>query len=78
MAYPLGPEAGIPLHKAPMDLAAISEVVQTVYKSRGGAPDAEPAISAEQLMYSAAGERVVTRLMGRYQWQDVFIATKVQ
>lgn len=78
MAYPLGPEAGRPLHKAPMDLAAISEVVQAVYKSRGGAPDAEPAISAEQLMYSAAGERVVSHLLNRYQWHDVFIATKMQ
>lgn len=78
VAYPLGPEAGVPLHKSPMDLEAISEVVQAVYTSRGGNPETEAAISAEQLMYSAAGERVVSRLMGRYQWQDVFIATRIQ
>jgi len=28
VAYPMGPEAGAPLHRAPMDLAAIAEVVQ--------------------------------------------------
>lgn len=78
VAYPFGPDAGMLLHKVPMDLAAISKVVQAVYVSRGGDPAAtEPAISAEQLMYSSMGERVVSRLMGRYQWQDVYTSTRI-
>ena len=78
VAYPFGREAAVPLHKAPLDLEAIRQVVAAVYAARGGAPDCTPAISAEQLMYSAAGERVVTHLLGRYQWHDLFIATKMQ
>lgn len=39
---------------------------------------AQPAtIKASQLMYSAACERVVTLLLHRYQWKDVYIAARV-
>ena len=44
------------------------------------APDAvaaTPTISAEQLMYSAGGERLVVQLMQRYQWKDLYVATKL-
>lgn len=76
-AYPLGPEAGAAIHRAPLDQAQIAGVVETIYKARGGKPDGTPAISAEQLMYSMHGEKVVSHLMGRYLWKDVFVSTKL-
>jgi hypothetical protein len=44
-------------------------------EAQAAAVNAEPAsIKPSQLMYSAATERVVTLLLHRYQWVDVFIS----
>lgn len=37
----------------------------------------EPTVSAEQLMYSAGGERFVKRMLERYAWKDAFVATRL-
>lgn len=37
-----------------------------------------PYVAAEQLMYSAAGERLVVHQLHRYQWKDLYVATKMQ
>jgi hypothetical protein len=48
---------------------------------RAGGPataaNAEPTVTAEQLMYSAAGERFVKRMLERYAWKDSFVATRL-
>lgn len=72
VAYPLGPELGQDIHRSPMSGEELAGVVSQIYTSRGGKADGTPAISAEQLMYSAFGERVVSHLLGRYQWKDLF------
>lgn len=77
VSYPLGIEAGKDIHRSPMDQEAIAEVVNTIYTGRGGATGSPASISAEQLMYSVAGEKLVKHLLGRYQWKDAYIATKV-
>jgi hypothetical protein len=38
---------------------------------------AEPSVSAEQLMYSAGGERLVAQLLHRYQWKDIYVLSKM-
>lgn len=61
-----------------MDEAALGEVLTKIYTSRGGNPhEATPAISAEQLMYGAHGEKIVSHLLGRYKWHDLLIATRL-
>lgn len=77
VAYPLGPKAAQPLGRAPVEPAAMADLVASIYTSRGGDPKAAPAITAEQLMYSATGEKVLNSLMGRYQLKDLFMATKL-
>lgn len=48
----------------------------TAADAQAAASDAEPAsIKPSQLMYSAATERVLTLLLHRYQWVDVFVNT---
>ncbi|KAL6765964.1 protein associated with central pair microtubule complex [Haematococcus lacustris] len=76
VAYPMGIVAGADVHRVPMDQQALAAVVETLHKARGGLVNALPAITAEQLMYSASGEQVVKRLLGRYQWKDFYTATK--
>lgn len=39
--------------------------------------DVEASISAEQLMYSAGGEKLVAQLLHRYQWKDVYVLSKM-
>ncbi len=39
--------------------------------------DEEPTVTAEQLMYSAGGERFVKRMLERYAWKDAFVATRL-
>ncbi|GFR40940.1 hypothetical protein Agub_g1600 [Astrephomene gubernaculifera] len=41
------------------------------------ASTADPTVTAEQLMYSAAGERFVKRMLDRYAWKDAFVATRL-
>lgn len=77
MAYPLGPEAGKDLHRSPLSPHEVERVVQGVFQARGGAAGATPSVSAEQLMYSSAGEQLVKRLFDRYAWKDAFVATKL-
>ncbi|KXZ56759.1 hypothetical protein GPECTOR_1g684 [Gonium pectorale] len=38
---------------------------------------ADATVTAEQLMYSAAGERFVKRMLERYAWKDAFVATRL-
>ncbi|KAG2442556.1 hypothetical protein HXX76_002642 [Chlamydomonas incerta] len=37
----------------------------------------EASVTAEQLMYSAGGERFVKRMLERYAWKDAFVATRL-
>ncbi|GIL73035.1 hypothetical protein Vretimale_4669 [Volvox reticuliferus] len=47
-------------------------------RSGGSAASApEPTVTAEQLMYSAGGERFVKRMLDRYAWKDSFVATRL-
>ncbi|KAG2448325.1 hypothetical protein HYH02_006909 [Chlamydomonas schloesseri] len=41
------------------------------------AASGEPSVTAEQLMYSAGGERFVKRMLERYAWKDAFVATRL-
>ncbi len=36
-----------------------------------------PTVTAEQLIYSAGGERLVAQVLHRYQWKDIYVATKL-
>ncbi|GLC51118.1 hypothetical protein PLESTB_000467700 [Pleodorina starrii] len=45
--------------------------------SAAAAAAANPMVSAEQLMYSAGGERFVKRMLERYAWKDSFVATRL-
>jgi hypothetical protein len=76
-AYPLGHEPGAAIHRVPLDQGQIAEVVETIHRARGGKPDGLPVVSAEQVMYSCYGERVVSHLMGRYQWKDLYVAARL-
>lgn len=68
-------------------------MVQSIYESRKPAPGTAaaaaaaastaavptpPYVAAEQLMYSAAGERLLVHQLHRYQWKDLYVATKMQ
>ncbi|EFJ52136.1 hypothetical protein VOLCADRAFT_103155 [Volvox carteri f. nagariensis] len=106
IAYPLGAEAGIELHRSPFSHEEVAAVVRAVWESRNppkppapsagsrgatppsgvgraGGPTAaaatagEPTVTAEQLMYSAGGERFVKRMLERYAWKDSFVATRL-
>lgn len=80
LVYPLGPESGKPIERSPFDLDAVAGVVSSVWDSRkpaGTGQDEPAAVTAEQLMYSAHGERLVTRMLHRYQWKDIYVASKL-
>jgi hypothetical protein len=76
-AYPLGPDPGSAIQRVPLDQEQVAQVVETIYRARGGKADGAPVVSAEQLMYSSYGEKVVSHLMGRYQWKDLYVATRL-
>mmetsp|Transcript_35241 Transcript_35241/g.78424 ORF Transcript_35241/g.78424 Transcript_35241/m.78424 type:complete len:1824 (+) Transcript_35241:146-5617(+) len=76
-AYPLGTETGKDIHRVPLDLAAVEDIVKTVYTSRGGAAEGTPSVTAEQVMYSAGGEKLMAHLLHRYQWKDAYTASKL-
>ena len=75
--YPLGASAGQDIHRSPFTLPDLEAVVKSIYSSRGGDPAQPPRISAEQLMYSTAGEKLLVQGLGRYLWKDTYIATKL-
>ncbi|KAG2499886.1 hypothetical protein HYH03_002175 [Edaphochlamys debaryana] len=103
IAYPLGAEAGVDLHRSPFSKEEVVGVVKAVWESRNGPPATPPegagrakatsakgkeppppagapadaTVSAEQLMYSAGGERFVKRMLERYAWKDAFVATRL-
>lgn len=79
IAYPLGSESGQSIQRMPLDQNAITEVVRAIYLSRnpGVSPEDEPTVTAEQLMYSVAGERLVSVLLHRYQLKDIFVSSKL-
>ena len=41
-----------------------------------GADVGPASVTSEQLMYSAGGERLVVQLLHRYQWKDLYVASK--
>ncbi|KAG1668074.1 hypothetical protein FOA52_010484 [Chlamydomonas sp. UWO 241] len=80
VVYPLGSEGGKAIHRSPFTPEDVGAVVSRVWESRK--PAATPAtdahvVTAEQLMYSAGGERLVTHMLHRYQWKDVYVASKL-
>ena len=77
IAYPLGSESGQSIQRSPLDLDAITEVVRNIYQSRKTGSEPEDTVTAEQLMYSVAGERLVTVLLHRYQLKDIFVSAKM-
>ena len=79
ISYPLGSESGQAIQRMPLDHDAISEIVRTIYESRnnGAAAGDVATVTAEQLIYSVAGERLVTVLLHRYQFKDVFVAASI-
>jgi hypothetical protein len=40
-------------------------------------PASEASLKTSQLMYSAACERIVTLLLQRYQWRDVYVTARL-
>lgn len=78
ISYPLGTESGKDINRVPLDVDAITQLVKTVFQSRKGKDaQGEARITAEQLMYGAYGEKLVTHVLGRYQWHDIYVATRL-
>lgn len=78
MAYPLlTPDTGQAIHRAPPTAAQIAAAVKAAYDNRGGDATAVPSVTAEQVMYSPACDRVISLLMTRYQAKDVYIAARL-
>jgi hypothetical protein len=80
VVYPLGADKGRDIHRSPFSAEDIEKVVQAVYSSRKTAnadPSEPPSVAAEQLMYSAGGERLVAHMLHRYQWKDIYVSTKL-
>lgn len=75
--YPVGVAAGEPLGKAPVKTSEIEAVVGQIYTSRGGDSQSRATVTAEQLMYAPASERLVNMLLWQYQWRDVYILTRL-
>jgi hypothetical protein len=63
--------------KAPPPGKAAAAAAAGAAAQAASASTETPTITAEQLMYSAGGERLVVQLMHRYQWKDVYVATKM-
>jgi hypothetical protein len=75
--------SGQDIERVPIKLEEIEQVTSMIWKSRSEGctestddSSAPPSITAEQLMYGAHGERVVSHLLSRYQWVDLLAATK--
>lgn len=77
MAYPTGPAAGQGINRSPFDLEKVTEMVAAAHAACGGS-QSPPTLTAEELMYSAACERLVTSLLDKYQWRDIYIAVRSQ
>lgn len=73
LAYPLGPGAGTPLGRAPLGPTEVAELVGRVAASRGSGK----AVTAEQLMYSLPGGKLVAELLSWLQLQDPFSALRL-
>lgn len=63
MAYPTGPDAGADINRSPFDLERVAAAVAAA------APGGGPSLTAEELMYSAACERLVRSLLDKYAWR---------
>lgn len=79
VAYPAGTQAAGDVARLPFTPTEIAGIVAKVAESRGNAPgpDGQAIVSAEQLMYSAAGDQLVKRALYRYGWKDAFVATQL-
>eukprot|EP00798_Chlamydomonas_sp_ICE-L_P003480 gene3480-13542_t len=77
VAYPLGPRAGAEANRCPYDLSSLTEMVRAIYLARGGDPEGLPTTTAEQLMYTSEGQKIMKNLLQLYLFRDTYVCTRL-
>lgn len=73
MMYPSGTGAGAHIFKVPYSAEQIQETVTEVFLNRGGNQDETPSITADHLLYSVPGSRLVSACGTHFVLHDLFL-----